>query len=198
MLKDLINTAGQRLLEQDPQNHDKLEKLAGKAIAFEIKKLDKTLYFSPTTEALNVGLQAPEIIDVTIRAKPSTLLKIARDGIDNAELSSGELEIDGDAITGQRFAKLLSELDIDWEELFAQQIGDVSARLLFDGLQRLRSWGQETQSTVKQNISEFLVEEAKQAASKTAIDTYLDDVDALRNDVARLAARVRQLRAIQT
>ncbi len=198
MLKDLINTAGQRLLEQDPQNHDKLEKLAGKAIAFEIKKLDKTLYFSPTTEALNVGLQAPEIIDVTIRAKPSTLLKIARDGIDNAELSSGELEIDGDAITGQRFAKLLSELDIDWEELFAQQIGDVSARLLFDGLQRLRSWGQETQSTVKQNISEFLVEEAKLAASKTAIDTYLDDVDALRNDVARLAARIRQLRAIQT
>ncbi|MGH1540360.1 MAG: ubiquinone biosynthesis accessory factor UbiJ [Arenicella sp.] len=198
MLKDLINTAGQRLLEQDPQNHDKLEKLAGKAIAFEIKKLDKTLYFSPTTEALNVGLQAPEIIDVTIRAKPSTLLKISRDGIDNAELSSGELEIDGDAITGQRFAKLLSELDIDWEELFAQQIGDVSARLLFDGLQRLRSWGQETQSTVKQNISEFLVEEAKLAASKTAIDTYLDDVDALRNDVARLAARIRQLRAIQT
>ncbi len=198
MLKDLINTAGQRLLEQDPQNHDKLEKLAGKAIAFEIKKLDKTLYFSPTTEALNVGLQAPEIIDVTIRPKPSTLLKIARDGIDNAELSSGELEIDGDAITGQRFAKLLSELDIDWEELFAQQIGDVSARLLFDGLQRLRSWGQETQSTVKQNISEFLVEEAKLAASKTAIDTYLDDVDALRNDVARLAARIRQLRAIQT
>lgn len=181
-------------LTQDAQTQAKLAKLAGKNIAFEIKKINQTLYFLPQTDALLIETEAPSSIDVTIRAKPSTILKIARDGMDNAELESGELEIAGDAITGQRFAKLLSELNIDWEELLAQRIGDVPAHILSSGFSSLLTWGKGTSSALKDNMNEYLVEEARLLASHSAVNQYLDGVDALRNDTARLAARIQQLK----
>ena len=113
--------------------------------------------------------------------------------MDNADLEAGELEIEGDAITGQRFAALLNELNIDWEELLSQRIGDVPAHILASGVSKLMAWSKDTHATMKQNMAEYLVEEARLAASRVAVDTYLDQVDELRNDVARLSARVAQL-----
>lgn len=181
-------------LTQDAPTQAKLAKLAGKNIAFEIKKINQTLYFLPQADALLIETEAPKDIDVTIRAKPSTILKIARDGMDNAELESGELEIAGDAITGQRFAKLLSELNIDWEELLAQRIGDVPAHIFASGLGSLLTWSKDTSSALKDNVNEYLVEESRLLASHSAVNQYLDKVDTLRNDTARLAARIQQLK----
>lgn len=201
MLKEIINQASQKILaptlQDDPAIKAKLSKLSGKTIAFHLKKIEQTFYFLPNDNGLEIENDAPEKIDVTIRAKPSTILKIARDGMEGADLDAGELEIEGDAITGQRFAGLLNELNIDWEELLSQRIGDVPAHILASGITKLVAWSKETHSTVKQNMAEYLVEEARLAASRISVDKYLDQVDELRNDVARLSARVVQLQASQ-
>lgn len=197
MLKDIINQASQKLLtpslQDNPVTQAKLAKLSGKTIAFHLKKINQTFYFLPNEHGLEIENDQPEKIDVTISAKPSTILKIARDGMDDADLEAGELEIKGDAITGQRFAALLNELNIDWEELLSQRIGDVPAHVLASGISKLMAWSKDTHATMKQNMSEYLVEEARLAASRVAVEKYLDQVDELRNDVARLSARVTQL-----
>lgn len=199
MLKELINQASQKILaptfQGDPATQAKLSKLSGKVIAFHLKKIDQTFYFLPNDDGLAIESDAPEKIDVTIRAKPSTILKIARDGMDNANLDAGELEIEGDAITGQRFAALLNELNIDWEELLSQRIGDVPAHILASSIFKLMAWSKETHATAKQNMAEYLVEETRLAASRVTVEKYLDQVDELRNDVARLSARIMQLQA---
>ena len=118
MLSTLLETSSQKILSTDPASLERLSKLDGKLIAIEIKKLNFTLYLR--IENRNIVFEsAPESeqdIDVKLKAKPSTLLKISRHGIENAELEKGELEIEGDAITGQRFASVMTALDIDWEE----------------------------------------------------------------------------------
>ena len=197
LLKEIINQASQKILaptlQDDPATQEKLSKLSGKVIAFHLKKIDQTFYFLPSEKGLAIANDTPEKIDVTIRAKPSTVLKIARDGMDDADLEAGELEIEGDAITGQRFAALLNELNIDWEELLSQRIGDVPAHILSSGLSKLMAWDKDTHATMKQNMGEYLIEEARLAASQVAVEKYLDQVDELRNDVARLSARIAQL-----
>lgn len=177
----------------DPKLQAAMQKLEGKAIAFELKKINQTIYFLPSKSSLEITAVAPTNVDVTIRAKPSTVLKVARDGIEDAKLESGELEIEGDAITGQRFSKLLGEIDIDWEELLSQHIGDAPAHLVAKGLFAFKTWGDNTKDTLKQNMGEFIVEEARLAASHVLVEKYLDGVDELRNDVARLSARVKRL-----
>lgn len=200
VLKEIISQASQKLLEptlqDDPITQVKLAKLAGKVIAFHLKKINQTFYFLPNEHHLAIENEVPTKVDVTIRAKPSTILKIVRDGIDDANLDAGELEIEGDAITGQRFATLLNELQIDWEELLSQRIGDVPAHIISSGISQLMTWSKDTQITMKQNMAEYLTEEARLAASRMAIEKYLDQVDELRNDVARLSARITQLKNV--
>lgn len=198
MFTALIETASQKVLATDSQTLARLKRLEGKVVALEIKKLDLTFYLQVHSNFISFepdsfGKQHAEKIDVTLKAKPSTLLKIARDGMEEAKLESGELEIEGDAITGQRFASLINQLDIDWEELISQKIGDAPARLLFDIFDKARSWSVDTQKTMKMNLGEYLVEEAQVAAHSDSVAEFIHSVDTLRNDVARLEARTQAL-----
>jgi len=195
MLSALLETSSQKILSTDPASLERLSKLDGKLIAIEIKKLNFTLYLR--IESSNIVFEsAPESeqdIDVKLKAKPSTLLKISRDGIENAELEKGELEIEGDAITGQRFASVMTALDIDWEELLSEKVGDVPARMFFDFFEKASQWHQQNSQTMKQNLSEFLVEEAQIVAHPIQVNNFVEGVDTLRNDTARLEARLNQL-----
>jgi len=195
MLAALFETTSKKVLATDPETLERLSRLTGKLVAIDIKKLNLSFYLR--IEQDNITFQdTPENsdnIDVRIKAKPSTLLKIARDGMEEAELDRGELEIEGDAITGQRFANMLNALDIDWEDLIAEKIGDAPARLLFDFVGKARQWHHENQQTIQQNLSEFLVEEAQIIPHASEVETFIQQVDVLRNDTARLDARLIQL-----
>jgi ubiquinone biosynthesis protein UbiJ len=198
MLTALIETASQKIIASDPQTLEKVKRLQGKTIALEIKKINQNIFLSINSNSISIepqsfGTNKPDNIDVILRAKPSTLLKIVRDGMEDAKLETGELEIEGDAITGQRFASLMNQLDIDWEEIISQKIGDIPARLLFNMFEKTRSWADSTQESMKMNMGEFLVEESRLAAHPEEVDEFINTVDILRNDVARLDARIRLL-----
>lgn len=193
MLLSLLEIAGNRILSLDDDSKQKLEKLQGKTIALEIKTLKKTLYVIPTAKGIEFHNEVNNKPDVTIKTTLGALLKISKNGMENAELQTGELEIEGDAITGQRFAGIITELDIDWEELLAQQIGDIPARIIGQSAKSLSEWANDTRHTMKQNTSEYLTEELRIAAPKHAVDTFLNDVDTLRADVDRLYARIQRL-----
>ena len=192
MLTALFETASKTFFATDPDTLDKLSGLTGKRIALEIKKIDHTFYLMIAADHIALTSENDDV-DVRLKAKPSTLLKIARDGIENAELEKGELEIEGDAIIGQRFAGMLNSLDIDWEELIAARIGDVPARIAVDFFDKIRHWQHETKTAMQQNIAEFLVEEAEIISHPSQVDGFVQEVDVLRNDAARLQARLSEL-----
>jgi ubiquinone biosynthesis protein UbiJ len=120
--------------------------------------------------------------------------RIAAQGLDDVVYTPGELEIQGDALLAQRFARILGGLDIDWEELLAQQTGDIPAHFISRQVGAALSWAQETRQVMKQNMAEYLVEEARIVASSREVDKFLGDVDSLHADVNRLEARLAKIR----
>ena len=192
MLSALFETASKTVFATDPDTLEKLARLAGKRISVNIKKVDLTFYVLIETDHI-AFISATDDIDVRLKAKPSTLLKIARDGMEDAELDKGELEIEGDAIIGQRFASMLNSLDIDWEELLAQRVGDVPARIAFDFLTKAQQWQADAKTTIQKNLNEFLVEEAQIVSHASQVDHFVQAVDMIRNDTARLQARLAKI-----
>ena len=199
MILSLLETAGNRILSLDDDSKQKLRKLHGKTVAVEIKTVQQTIYVMPTENGIEFhseleNKETENKPDVTLKATLGALVKISRDGMEDAELQSGELEIEGDAVTGQRFAGIITELDIDWEELLAQQIGDIPAQIIGQGAKHFNEWAKDTRQTIKQNTAEYLIEELRVAAPKHAVETFLDEVDILRADVDRLYARIQRLK----
>lgn len=192
MLLNLIELAINRALEFDPRAQGDLAKLHGKTMTLEIKPLPQKISISPMPYGLEFSNESGTT-DVTLSATIGALVKIGRDGLDDAELESGELEINGDPIVGQRFARILSQLDIDWEGLLAQHIGETPAVLISGGLVKAKEIAQESKSVFSKHISNLLTNEMGVVAAKSDIEPFLDDVDTLRADADRLNARIQRI-----
>lgn len=192
MLLNLIELTINSALEFDPRAQHDLAKLHGKTMTLEIKPIPQKISISPMPHGLEFSDESGAT-DVTLSATIGALVKIGRDGLDDAELEAGELEINGDPIVGQRFARILSQLDIDWEGLLAQRIGETPAVLLSGGLGRAKEIAQESKTVFSKHISNLLTNEMGLVASKSDIEPFLDDVDTLRADTDRLQARIQRI-----
>lgn len=193
MLLDLLELASNKTLEHDPQTRARLEKLQGKTMTLRIKPIDQSISITPHPEGLEFSSNIPEQVDVTLSATIGAMIKITRDGMENAELESGELEIVGDPIIGQRFAQVMSELDIDWEGLLAGQLGESPARAITFAAGQAKTFADESRDKLKVFFKELITEDLGLVADKQGVDAFLDGVDTIRADADRLMARITRL-----
>ena len=195
MLLELLELAGNRALAHDPVAHARLQKLQGKTMALHIKPIGQSILVAPFPEGLEFSSSIPDTVDVSLTATVSAMIKISRDGMQEAELKQGELEIVGDPIIGQRFAQVIAELDINWEALLAEEIGDSPARYAALAAAQIKGFTIESRSRFKQFVHKLLTEDLGLIANKDEVEPFLDDVDTLRADTDRLAARVKRLQS---
>ena len=195
MLLDLLELASNKALEYDPKTQQRLVKLQGKTMTLNIKSIDQSLSITPYQEGLEFTQEVPDKVDVTLSATLGAMIKISRDGMDKAELNAGELEIAGDPIVGQRFAQVISELDIAWEALLAEQIGESPAKALGFAAGQAKSFADESRDKAKEFLNSVIKDDMALVADKAEVEAYLDDVDTIRADVDRLGARLERLRA---
>jgi len=197
MLIDLIELACNSALEHDSASKQKLARLNGKMMTLEIKAMpsmgSQSVSICPQPHGVEISANLNQSPDVTLRTTLPTLIKISKDGLENAHLNPGELEISGDAIVGQRFAQLIAELAIDWEGMMAQHLGETPAAVLHMGLSKAKQIFQDSQSGFKSQVSTLLTEDLGLMATKQDVDPFLDDVDTLRADAERLHSRVKRL-----
>ena len=106
------------------------------------------------------------------------------------QLFSGNVRIEGDDQTAHRFSEALGGLDIDWEEQLSHITGDIAAHEIGRGLRALAREGKRIGRSSGDNLSEYLTEEARLLPHRFEVDDFLSEVDALRDDVERLAARI--------
>jgi len=135
-------------------------------------------------------------IDVTLTATLSAILKISRDGIENAELKPGELEISGDPIVGQRFANLIAELNINWQSLLAEHLGDSPAHTITQFAKLSREFVEQSKTQLHEQFSQLIGDELELSVKTDSVNDFLDNVDTLRSDTERLAARLKRLQQI--
>jgi ubiquinone biosynthesis accessory factor UbiJ len=192
MLIGLLENAGKSVLATDPDTLSALSELSGQVIAFEMRQLNKTLYLRPVADGIEIEFDSDLEANVTFSAKPDVFFRLTKDGLENAEYAPGELEISGDALLGQRFAKTLSSIDIDWEELLSQHIGDVPARLVSKEIQSIFNWVNKLSSQTQQGLTEALINRTELLAKPDDVIAYLAEVDNLESQTERFEAKLRK------
>jgi len=193
MLVSLFELASNKALEHDPASLARLQKLQGKAMTLHIKTLDQSITVTPQAEGLEFSSKAPDKVDVTLSTTLGAMIKISRDGLEDAELESGELEMSGDPIVGQRFAQIMAELDINWETMLAEHVGEAPARAAAMVAGQAKEFAQESRSKLHEFVSQTVKDDLQVVADKEGVNAFLDSVDDLRADVDRLGARLERL-----
>jgi len=99
------------------------------------------------------------------------------------------LQITGDQILVQRWHRIWSQLDIDWQEIFAPYLGDVVVHAVANMGQGVWRRFDDFNQMVKRGFTEFLHYELQVLPCREEINDFLDDVDQLQMAVDRLTAR---------
>lgn len=188
-ITNLIN----RALMLDEKNFKSLINLANKKIAFDIVGLNVKIILSITKEGLVRCKPDDELVDVTIKASVTTFLGIMLSRENSSAASAGAMEISGDVGLAQEFLSILKTLDIDWEELASQWIGDLPAHKLGNMFRTTRKFAKEIRQTIGLDISEYLRYEKEILPEQEEIDEYISAVDVIRNDSERLKQRIIRL-----
>jgi len=84
-------------------------------------------------------------------------------------------------------------MGIDWEEVLAQNIGDIPAHQAGRLLRGSLDWIMSTRGKLREDIGEYLQEEVRLLPSRNEIEAFMDDVSKTRSDVDRLEARIQRL-----
>ncbi|MDW8259221.1 MAG: hypothetical protein RML32_07235, partial [Gammaproteobacteria bacterium] len=134
---------------------------------------------------------APDAADATLTATPLALFGLLRDADDT--LRSGAVQIDGDAEIAQRFYTLARLLRPDIEEALAGLLGDVPAHELARIGRYALAYGAQVARTSIRNAAEYLAYETRDLVPRPEADAFFRDVERLRDDTERLAARLRLL-----
>ncbi len=188
-----VELALNRCLAYDPSTLPRLAQLSGKTIALELVGLGVTVYVEPIAEKVRVLARSERPADVTLTGTPIAFARmgLAKTPIDS--LFAGEIKLSGDTELGQRFGAIIQGMDIDWEEMAAQVMGDVLAHKLGEGVRAGLRAGRKITATLEQDTAEYLKEELREVPAREEVELFLQDVDTLRNDVERMAQRVKRL-----
>ncbi|RTZ66863.1 MAG: Sterol-binding domain protein [Aquificaceae bacterium] len=185
-----IETSLNAWLALDGETLDKFADMQGKVICLHISGLELDLYFLPDKQNIAVmGNYAGEP-DTTITGSPMALIRLGVAKNSGKTLLDSDASIAGDTHLGAEFSRILSEVDIDWEELLSKLVGDVVAHQAGQVTSTGFEWLQESLEAIKLNTSEYISEEVKLTPAEAEINHYLDQVDELRMGVDRLEARI--------
>jgi ubiquinone biosynthesis protein UbiJ len=185
----------QALLRLDPDTRDRLDQLDGKLIAVNVVRPNLEFVISVVDKRVNIIGQVDTPADTTLTGSLSAFKSLSSG---NDALYKGEVSIEGDLHIGQQLKDIVAKLDPDWEELLSPMLGDTVVHQLAIASQSLSSWLSRTRSSLEQNTSEYLQEEAELLAPNSEIHDYCLDVDAIRASVDRLDARIERLERLSS
>ena len=195
LLLAAVEQALGRYLALDSEAGGRIAALYGKVLCIELRGFDIRLYLVPGPEGIQLLGQYEGEPDATLSGTPLALARLGLPGTDSAdELFAGGVQISGDTELGQRFGALLKDIDIDWEEQLARVVGDLAAHQVGNVVRGGLRWGAQARESLGLDLKEYLQEELRLLPVRPEIESFLAEVDGLRDDVERLAARVERLR----
>jgi len=186
-----LEAALNRALALDADTRVALRALDGRNVALTLASPPLALQVSVEGERLVVGPVAagaePDLgVRTTLGGLVSQLPMFRRDDAPPV----GKLRIEGDADLARRLQRLAERFDPDWQQPFAAVFGDVLgvqiAKAFASGLRATRS----AAVALATQGAEYVTEESRDVLARSELDAFHDDVDDLRDDVERLAARV--------
>ena len=167
-------------------------RLDGKVVAIRVRDTALAMYFVFDAETIELAVDSEREPDVAITASIVTLASMI--GSDGAQaIRDGKVDLTGNAGAAEAFRDLLAYTKPDIEEELSKFVGDAAAHRLGQLAAGLRNWALEARDTMGGNIREYLQEESRDVPSRYEVDEFARKVDALRDDVERLASRLSRL-----
>lgn len=201
-----LEAALNRAVALDPDTRDALQPLDGRSVvlALEAAETPLAMRLQVEGERLRVGpVDAEETPDLAVRSTLGGVLSFGMQTLlprllgkrddDEAAMPVGRMRIEGDAELARRLQRLAERFDPDWQQPFTAVFGDVIGVQIANGLaaalRQARVGGQKFAETA----AEYLTEESRDVVPRAELDAFHDDVDILRDDTERLAARIARL-----
>ena len=156
-LLGFAESAINRALDTDALAASELSTLRDKVFAIEC--LSPALPISLYTDSEGIGLSNGIREDASVvlsGSLPSLMTLAAGLARNESDFSSSGVEIRGDVGALLQLSRVLSRLDIDWEEILSSFIGEIPARLFFLGLERIQKIAPDFKEKSKEVSANFI------------------------------------------
>ncbi len=175
-----------RLLRQNSWALERLRPFAGKVVRAECFPVTMLLGITEAGEMAAVPAAVP---DVTLRLTPGVMLRLAaRDAS-----AWNNIAVEGDPQLAAALNHVARNLRWDVEEDLSRVFGDIAAHRMVQTGRKLDTWGRQGADNLARSFAEYWTEEQPLIAARADVEQFNLDVDALRDDVARLEKRIEHL-----
>ncbi|MFM7431943.1 MAG: SCP2 domain-containing protein [Gammaproteobacteria bacterium] len=194
MLTEAIENLLNRNLGSSPRARESCAALKGRRLKLVIRDLDLQIGFESVGDSLRISRQTAGEFDAEVEGTSINLLALVSPQPERL-LKSGTVQVRGDVELLQRYRELALLLRPDLEEELAKLIGDSPAHRLAGLAKAALAFGRRGASTAVQNAAEYFAHETRDLVPRAEAEVFLGEVDRLREDVDRAAARVEALLA---
>jgi ubiquinone biosynthesis protein UbiJ len=183
------------LLQHDPALLRALVKLEGKRIRIQS---DDWLILVVTVHAhgFHLSLGDDDECNATIFGSISELMSVALASDKADALMNGDVDISGSSALVLDLAKIVQQLDIDWEALISPMMGGLVAHQIGKGFRSLIQWGKDSSQTLATNSKEYLEEEMQLLVPKPMAEHFGQQVSDLRLATDRAEARLAAIKQL--
>lgn len=193
-----LELAVNRYLQLDDNIAELLAPLAGKVIAIHITPFNETLYLCPASDQLQWLENYAGDVDASLTGSLSALGLMGLSATPMRTLLKGNVKMDGDTAVAQKLQALFAKLDINLQGKISQFAGEDVAGNFSRFFRQSRDWGNNSLTTLRLNIEEYLQEESRDLPAKPEADLLYQQIDDSRSDVDRLEARIQRIQAALT
>lgn len=189
MLTEQIQAMIDRHVAGSPRARQLLAQLDGHHMQIVARFTPWQVALHASAGRLRVSRDAQSQADVTITGTPLALLSLVREEPANV-IRRGDVTIAGEAELATGFQELLQLLRPDLEAGLARVVGDIPAYGAGSLLRKALDYGRSSLRTQAMNAGEYLAHEKRVLVPRSEAEEFLQQVDALREQTDRLAARV--------
>lgn len=193
-----LELALNQALALDEDTRGGLRALEGQRVALTLASPPLALQVRVEGEALRVGpLDGDAEPDLGVRATLGGLIQQLPIFRSSNAPPVGKLRIEGDAELARRLQKLAQGFDPDWQLPFVRVFGEVLGVQIARAVRAALQQAQVAGRNLAGMAAEYVTEESRDVVPRAELDAFHDDVDALRDGVERIAAKIARLRREQ-
>ena len=189
LVTGVIETALNRLIQDDAEYIQQVARLKGKVIHIHLQELNRNLIFV-FSYRVDVLSQYEGNPDCYLSLKLATLPKLKDQSKITQLIKQDQLVLEGDIQLAQKFSQLMMDIKPDIEEWLSRVTGDVVAHTLVQGLKAPTQWLKSEVQLQQQRLGIVLTEEWRVAPGHLEVAYFCDQVDDVTSRVAQFEQRI--------
>jgi len=179
-----------------PYSHQELDAVSGTLLGIEITTVDLTVYIEIVTDTeVRLMAHCERDTDTFVRGTLEDFAALATSYDPAATLINSGIELEGSSTSLITLQQVIARMEIDWEAPLVELLGDVVGHQIAEGLRRFFRWGEGARTSLKRQVSEYLLEEGRLTPPKAELEHFYDAVQSVAMRTERAQSQVEKLLA---